>query len=101
MHGLRFILQGLARPEDVSVSITEEEALNVVRGAQQQQRAGVRVTSHVDDEARGGWGDSAAGTAAAGSSNSATESWTEVAKVTRLPPDGSRWVPCSPFFLGS
>lgn len=55
-----------------------------MRDAQAARAAGrgpAQQGQHQEDEAMGGWWDSVAGAAASAKSSSATESWTEVAKV--------------------
>ena len=73
--------QGVTFPEDVSVSISEEEALRVIQGAQEyQQAAGARrgAAGAESDAALAEWWDS---NAASGGVGGFTDSWTEIAKV--------------------
>lgn len=73
-------MQGATFPEDVSVSISEEEALRMIQGGQEYQQASraQRGGTESEDAALTGWWDS---TAAGGAVEGLTDSWTEIAKV--------------------
>ena len=81
LHAPFHATQGVTFPEDVTVSISEEEALRVIQGAQEyQQAAGARrgAAGAESDAALAGWWDS---NAAGGGVGGFTDSWTEIAKV--------------------